>query len=84
MSLCGLYVVDLNGCLTGHGSVLEAAAKFGLPESAKEVLDLGYMNMLTGKPTEPNTWPLVLAVKNNKWQTVKVILLEKNVIKSKF
>ena len=74
LSLCE-SCVNLNECSTSHGTVLHAAAKFGLTESAREILAQGYCNMLLENDgNKPNTWPLVDAVKNNKWSTVKVLL----------
>lgn len=74
LSLCGSSV-NLNNCLTRHGNILHAAAKYGLAESAKEALAQGYYNMLLELDHDkPNTWPLYYAVGNAKWSTVKVIL----------
>ena len=74
LSLCG-SCVNLNNCPTIHGNILHAAAKFGLAESAKESLAQGYYNMLLELDNDnPNTWPLVYAIRNREWLIVKVIL----------
>ena len=68
--------MDLNECSTSHhGTVLHAAAKFGLVESAREILAQGYCNMLLENDGDkPNSWPLVYAVRSKQWSTVKVLL----------
>ncbi|CAI8031505.1 hypothetical protein GBAR_LOCUS17870 [Geodia barretti] len=74
LSLCESHV-NLNDVSTSHGTLLHAAAKFGLAESAREMLAQGYCNMLLeNHSNQPNTWPLVYAVIHNQWSTVKVLL----------
>ena len=74
LALCG-SCVNLNSCSTSHGNILHAAAKFGLAESAKEALAQGYYGMLLEPDHgKPNSWPLVYAVENREWSTLKVIL----------
>jgi hypothetical protein len=74
LSLCESHV-NLNEVSTSHGTLLHASAKFGLAESAREILAQGYCNMLLENDgDQPNTWPLVYAVRHNHWSTVKVLL----------
>ena len=65
--------VNLNRCRIVHGNILHAAAKYGLSESAKEVLAQGYYNMLLEKDGD-DKWPLYYAVEKKKWPIVKIIL----------
>ena len=75
LSICDTRV-NLNECSSKcHGTVLHTAARFGLTESAREILAQGYCNMLQETHgDDPNSWPLTFAVRARKWATVKVIL----------
>ena len=67
--------VDLFTFRCKRGNALHLAAKHGLVVTAKEIISQGYQKLLL-EAAEVGTkcWPLTVAVREKKWEVVKLFL----------
>ena len=67
--------VDLFALHSESGNVLHFAAKHGLVVTAKEIISQGYQKLLLEAPKGgKDHWPLTIAVREKKWEVVKLFL----------
>ena len=67
--------VDIFTIRSKRGNALHLAAKHGLVVTAKEIISQGYQKLLL-EPAKVGRecWPLTVAVREKKWEVVKLFL----------
>ena len=67
--------MDVNEVTIDGATLMHLVAVYGLTESANELMNLGgQKTLLVSRDGEAESWPLILAVTNERWSTVEVIL----------